>query len=85
MQSGKLILLFIALMLSLPLLSSPWQPILSQEETSQLVDMLHSADLDSTDVMFLKDWDTSTKFKLICHVEALNNPWKFLELLADLI
>ncbi len=84
MQSGKLILLFIALMLSLPLLSSPWQPILSQEETSQLVDMLHSADLDSTDVMFLKDWDTSTKFKLICHVEALNNPWKFLELLADL-
>jgi len=58
--------------------------ILTPQETHQLVDMLNTAGFDSTDVNFFKDWDASTKFKLDCQVDALNNPWKFITLLDDL-
>ncbi len=55
--------------------------ILSPAEQHQLVQMLNSADFDSTDVNFLKDWDPTTKFKLPCQVVALNNPWEFIRVL----
>jgi len=58
--------------------------IISPAEQHQLVEMLNTAGFDSTDVNFLKDWDPTTKFKLSCQVEALNNPWKFIELLDKL-
>ncbi|MFO7659567.1 MAG: HEAT repeat domain-containing protein [Candidatus Cloacimonadaceae bacterium] len=74
-------LLCLAFLLSAALLSGL---IITPEEQHQLVDMLNTAGFDSTDVNFLKDWDASTKFKLSCQVEALNNPWKFLELLDRL-
>jgi hypothetical protein len=81
----KAILIITATLLLMTVLS-PSLPaqILTPDETHQLVEMLNAADLDSTDVMFLKDWDSGTKFKLSCQVEALNNPWKFLDLLDKL-
>jgi len=58
--------------------------ILSDTEQHALVDMLQVAQFDSSDVCFLKDWDTGTRFKLSCQVQALNNPWSFLQLMDEL-
>jgi hypothetical protein len=55
--------------------------ILNPAEQHQLVEMLNTAGFDSTDVNFLKDWDPTTKFKLSCQVDVLNNPWNFFKFL----
>ena len=64
-------------------LSAKENSVLALEEKQNLIDMLRTADFDSTDVCFFKDWDPTTKFKLNCQVEALNNPWKFIDWLGE--
>lgn len=58
--------------------------IITDLEKAALVDMLNEAGFEQNDLNFLKDWDASTKFKLECQVEALNNPWQFFDLLQEL-
>ncbi|MBM4398802.1 MAG: HEAT repeat domain-containing protein [Candidatus Cloacimonetes bacterium] len=60
------------------------ESIVSATERQAFTEMLQSQGFEETDLNFLKDWDASTKFKLSVQVDALNNPWKFIDLLDTL-
>ena len=59
-----------------------WHP-LSETERAQLISQLESADLDSTDLCFERDWDLSTKFKTSYQIAMLNNPWYAMQELGN--
>lgn len=75
--------LIVILFLFIPVLTLNAE-IVSPAEKQMLVEMLNEQGFGETDLNYLKDWDATTKFKLSCQVEALNNPWKFIDLLDEL-
>ncbi len=84
MKLRTLLLILAGSLLFLPGASVWGGEIVTPAEHGQFVEMLDAAGFKASDLTFLKDWDPSTKFKLSCQVEALNDPWKFMELLDGL-
>lgn len=58
--------------------------IISAEQMELISEMLASAELDTTDLNFLKDWSTDTEFKLPIVVDVINNPLRYPELVQQM-
>ena len=75
------ILIALTLLMFGYLAASGYQP-LEPADIGQMVQLLHEAELDSTDLAFEKDWDLVTRFKMQSQMRVLQDPWQSLDEIA---